>query len=52
LLDLGANDLFQISSQRDQDIKRPTPFQITVAAEAGKFRLYMGREFVEFSRTK
>ena len=52
LLDLGANDLFQISSQRDADIKRPTPFQITAAAEAGKFRLSMGREFVEFSRTK
>jgi len=52
LLDLGANDLFQVSSQRDADIKRPTPFQITAAAETGKFRLYMGREFVEFSRTK
>ena len=52
LLDLGANDLFQVSSQRDADIKRPTPFQITAATEAGKFRLYMGREFVEFSRTK
>jgi hypothetical protein len=51
LLDLGANDLFQVSSQRDADIKRPTPFQIT-AAENGKYRLYMGREFVEFSRTK
>jgi hypothetical protein len=52
LLDLGANDLFQISSQRDADIKRPIPFQITAAAEAGKYRLYMGREFVEFSRSK
>lgn len=52
LLDLGANELFQIASQRDADIKRPTPFQIVASAEAGKFRLYMGREFVEFARSK
>ena len=51
LLDLGANDLFQVASQRDAELKRPTPFQI-IAAEAGKYRLYMGREFVELSRTK
>ena len=52
LLDLGANDLFQVASQRDAELKRPTPFQIMAAADAGKYRLYMGREFVEFSRTK
>jgi hypothetical protein len=52
LLDLGANELFQTASQRDADMKRPTPFQIAAASEAGKYRLYMGREFVEFSRSK
>ena len=52
LLDLGANELFQTASQRDAEIKRPTPFQIVAASEAGKYRLYMGREFVEFSRSK
>ncbi len=52
VLDLGANELFQIASQRDADIKRPTPFQIASTSEAGKFRLYMGREFVEFARAK
>ena len=52
LLDLGANDLFQVASQRDAELKRPTPFQIIATADAGKYRLYMGREFVEFSRTK
>jgi len=52
LLDLGANELFQTASQRDADIKRPTPFQIVASSEAGKYRLYMGREFVEFSRSK
>ncbi len=29
LLDLGANELFQVSSQRDAEMKRPTPFQTT-----------------------
>ncbi len=52
LLDLGANDLFQVSSQRDAELKRPTPFQILATSEPGKYRLYMGREFIEFSRTK
>jgi len=52
LLDLGANDLFQVSSSRDADLKRPTPFQIMATADAGKYRLYMGREFVEFTRAK
>lgn len=52
LLDLGANELFQTASQRDADMKRPTPFQIVAAREAGKYRLYMGREFVEFIRSK
>ena len=50
VLDLGANELFQTASQRDADMKRPTPFQIAATSEAGKFRLYMGREFVEFAR--
>src|SRR6267154_5113870 len=52
LLDLGANELFQVSSQRDAEMKRPTPFQVVAATEAGNYRLYMGREFVEFSRMK
>lgn len=52
LLDLGANDLFQVSSARDSEMKRPMPFQIVASPEAGKYRLYMGREFVEFARAK
>src|SRR5215467_7861934 len=52
LLDLGANELFQISSARDADIKRPTPLQVIASSEPGSFRLYMGREFIEFSRAK
>jgi len=51
VLDLGANDLLAVSSSRDAEMKRPVPLQV-VAAEGGKYRLYMGRDFVEFRRMK
>jgi hypothetical protein len=50
VLDLAANELFQISSQRDADIKHPTPLQILASPTAGSYRLYNGRDFVEFKR--
>jgi hypothetical protein len=49
-LDLAANDLFQVPSQRDTEIKRPTPLQILASPTAGSYRLYNGRDFVEFKR--
>jgi len=51
VMDLAANDIFQAASQRDAEMKRPVPLQVT-AADGGKYRLYMGRDFVELSRTK
>ena len=51
VLDLAANEIFQTASQKDTAMKRPVPLQFT-APEAGKYRLYAGREFVEFSRAK
>jgi len=51
VMDLAANDIFHAASQRDAGMNRPVPLQV-VATEDGKYRLYMGRDFVEFSRTK
>lgn len=51
VMDLGANDLFTVSSKKDSDIKHPVPMQI-VAGDGGTYRLYKGRDFVEFHRTK
>jgi len=48
VLDVGAHDLFTVSSHSDTDLKRPTPLKVT--AEAAKFRLYEGRNYIEFSR--
>ena len=51
VMDLAATDIFRAASQRDAEMKRPTPLQV-VAADGGKYRLYMGRDYVEFSRNK
>ena len=50
VMDLGANELFQATSQRDADLKRPTPLQVLPSATAGTYRLYAGRDYVEFHR--
>jgi GDSL-like Lipase/Acylhydrolase len=51
VMDVGANDVLQASSTKDAELKRPVPLQV-VAGEAGKYRLYKGRDYVEFSRGK
>jgi len=52
VMDLGGHDAFQISSQHDGEIKRPTPMQIAAASTPGTYRLYVGRDFVEFHRSR
>jgi len=52
VMDLGANDVFQIASQHDADLKHPVPLQILASAGAGAYRLYAGRNFVEFQRAR
>jgi hypothetical protein len=52
VMDLGANDLFQISSTKDADLKHPVPFQFIAASTAGTYRLYKGRDYVEFQRAR
>jgi hypothetical protein len=52
VMDVAAGDVLQAPSQHDTELKRPVPLQVIASAEAGKFRLYMGRDYVELSRTK
>jgi hypothetical protein len=49
-MDLGAHDLFQIASQRDAELKRPVPLHFARGSAEGTYRLYAGRDFVEFHR--
>jgi hypothetical protein len=50
VMDLGAHDLLQADSARDTEIKRPLPLQ--VLGSGGKYRLYAGRDYIEFARSE
>jgi len=50
VMDLGAHELLQADSARDAEIKRPMPLQ--VLSSGGKYRLYAGRDYIEFSRSE
>ena len=52
VMDLGANDLFQVGSKKDADLKHPVPFQFAAGSSAGVYRLYKGRDYVEIHRVK
>lgn len=52
VMDVGGHDLFQIASQRDKDLRRPTPLMVTTGPNSSAYRLYCGRDFVEFRRAQ
>jgi hypothetical protein len=52
VMDIAANDVFQVASIKDGDMKRPVPLQFTAGTGAGNYRLYHGRDYVEFHRAK
>ena len=47
--DIGAHDVFTVSSSTDEAMKRPTPMQVTTDPGGG-YRLYAGRRYVTFSK--
>ena len=51
-MDIGANDVLKTDSMKDREMKRPVPLQFTAASAAGNYRLYHGRDYVEFHRAK
>jgi hypothetical protein len=48
VMDVGAHDLFSVTSHKDESLKRPVPLKVTAAA--GGFRLCAGRSYVTFAR--
>ena len=52
LLDIGAHDLFTVDAVSDAKFRRPTPLQVTESETPGKYRLYFGRNYVEFQHAK
>jgi len=51
VMDIGGHDLFTAKSTRDAELHRPTPLQILAAPTPHTYRLYAGRNFVEFALT-
>jgi hypothetical protein len=51
VMDLGAHDVLSVASNKDADLKHPMPLQVVETA-AGKYRLYAGRDYVDFSRAQ
>lgn len=50
--DLGAHDLFSVPATHDTAIRRPVPLQVLPASSEGTYRLYRGRDYVEFRRVE
>ena len=50
--DLGSNNLLEVDSKKDAELKGPMPLQVLAAPDAGAYRLYLGRDYVTFKRTK
>ncbi|HET7151345.1 MAG TPA: hypothetical protein VFI60_08030 [Candidatus Acidoferrum sp.] len=52
VMDLGGNDILEGTAQHDAEMKRPMPLQVTASTNAGTYRLYVGRDFIEFHRAR
>jgi hypothetical protein len=50
--DLASNTVLEVAGAKDTELKGPVPLQVLAATEAGSYRLYVGRDYVTFKRTK
>lgn len=50
--DLGAHDLLQAPAKHDAVLHRPVPLEVMAGSSAGTYRLYFGRNYVEFKKGK
>jgi len=50
LMDLAATNLIEAAGQHEAQMKRPIPLQIAASPSGGSYRLYVGRDFIEFRR--
>ena len=47
VMDLGGTEIFHTATQHDAGMQRPRPLQVVTGAN-GRYRLYLGRDYVEF----
>jgi hypothetical protein len=50
VMDIGGHDLFSVHSAKDVDLRRPTPLQVLPSPGGAGYRLYVGRDYVNFSQ--
>jgi len=50
VMDIGANNVLNGTSQQDAELKRPVPLQVVASSTAGSYRMYAGRDYFEFRR--
>jgi hypothetical protein len=48
VMDIGGTEIFHTPVQQDSAMQRPRPLQVTATGN-GHYRLYLGRDYVEFS---
>jgi hypothetical protein len=51
VMDIGGHDLFSAPTAKDAALRRPTPLQILPAPSGTGYRLYVGRDYVDFAQT-
>lgn len=52
VMDIGTEAIFETNSSPDATLRNPVPLQILPGSAAGAYRLYKGRDFVEFRGVK
>jgi hypothetical protein len=52
VMDIGGHDLFSVRSAKDADLRRPTPLQVLPSPVGAGYRLYVGRDYVNFSQAE
>jgi hypothetical protein len=50
VMDIGGHDLFSVNSARDAELRRPTPLQVLSSPDGIGYRLYVGRDYVNFAQ--
>jgi len=51
VMDIGGHDLFSIHSTKDASLHRPTPLQVLPAPDGTGYRLYAGRDYIDFAQS-
>jgi hypothetical protein len=50
VMDIGGHDLFSVHSSRDAGLRRPTPLQVMLSPGGAGYRIYLGRDYVNFAQ--